>query len=330
MIQRLASVFRTRPTTAEGWLARMGRPGVGASDQAAFLAWLEADDANLARYEAAKADLAALGAMRGAFEGDLARLGRGRRAPATRRLAVLGGLAAAGAAAIFVLVPMLSPSGVETRIYQSAPGQILDVVLADGSRVTLDAGSSISVALASDARRVVLQKGAAYFDVAHDQAHPFQVAVGDRRVVVTGTRFTTSLFDGRGEVSLLEGRVAIGTRDVRARDALAQAVKLAPGDRARFEPGRAGERVERADVEIGSAWRRRKLVFRDAPLSEVVAAASRYAGRPLGFADPRLAEMRVTVVLPLTGEDDLVGRMDRLLPIRIDTAPDGRGIIRAE
>lgn len=332
MIHRLATLFDPRPRTAEGWLARMGRPRVSARDQADFMDWLEADDAHLDQYEAAKADQAALASLRGAFDTDLSRLrgqwrGRGRE---PRRLLVTGGLAAAGVAALVLAAPLLTPVGPVAQTYSSAPGQITDVVLSDGSRVTLDAGSSIRVAMAEDARRVTLTQGTAFFEVAHDRAHPFQVSVGDRNVIVTGTRFETALRNGGGEVSLLDGQVLIGLRDVAARRAGDRTTRLAPGDRVVFKTGVAGETLARVDVETATAWRKRRLVFRDAPLAEVIAATGRYVDRLVIADDPRLAGLRVTTVLPLDGQGTLLDRMDGLLPITVEPTPQGAVVIRAE
>jgi len=332
MIQRLTSLFDRRPRTAEAWLARLRRPTVGARDQTAFLAWLEQDDSHLPAYEAAKADLAALGALQGAFAADLARLG-GRRAVGRSRRGLLaaGGLATAAVAAALVVWPaMRAAPEVEGVLYSSPAGRITDVTLADGSRVTLDAGSTIRVALADDARRVTLVRGAAYFDVAHDAAHPFQVALADRRVIVTGTRFVTALRRERGEVSLLEGRVVIASHDVRRRGALEQGVKLAPGQQADFALDKGAVVVKQADVETATAWRERRLVFRDAPLSLVLAEAEPYAGLRLVPSDPALARTKVTAVLPLTGDTPLIDRMDALLPITVEKTDDGRALIRAE
>lgn len=333
MIDRLTALFDRRPMTAEGWLARMSRPDVDARDQAALMDWLEASPDHLDQYEAAKADSAALEPLRGAFAGDLARL---RPGPGTARRVVrrpgwpvlAGGLATAVIAAVAAVLvwPASQPRG---RLYQSPSTQILDVVLTDGSRVTLDADSAIRVALSDDVRRVELERGAAYFEVAHEANLPFQVTVSEQHVIVTGTRFVTALTRDGGEVSLLEGRVSVSTRDAADADALAGAVHLLPGQRLRLTPAGPG-RPERVDVETTTAWRKRRLVFRDAPLSEVVAAAGRYADRPLAIADGRLARSRVTVVLPLSGEEPLVERMDRLLPITIEDTADGRTLIRAE
>lgn len=328
MIQRLIALFDRRPATAEDWLARLRRPGASARDQAGFLEWLEQDEDHLDQYEAAKADLMALEPLRGVFAADVSRIGARRAAaPTGRRVAMAAGLAAVVAGALFVW-PMLQP-GSEGRLYESAPGQIVDVVLDDGSSVTLDAGSAIRVAMDDDARRVALVRGGAYFDVAHDAAHPFQVAVAGQQVIVTGTRFTTALRRDNAEVSLLEGRVAISRHDVRIQNALADAVRLSPGERATFAPGVAVT-VASADVEAATAWRQRRLIFQDATLAEVVAEASRYVDGELVIVDPRVAGITVTAVLPLNGQGALIDRMDRLFPITVEKATDGRILIRAE
>ncbi|MCW0047752.1 FecR domain-containing protein [Brevundimonas sp. BT-123] len=328
MLERLNILIAARPRTAEAWLARMARPGAGAREQAALLAWLDADPDHLRQYEQAKADQAALEPLHGAFSGDLAALRRTER-KSTRRPLLASGLAVAAVAAAVVLVPMLK--GAEPgRLYEAAPGRITDIALDDGSRVTLDADSAIRVNLGDDARRATLERGAAYFEVAHNAARPFQVAVGDRRVIVTGTRFVTALTGDSAQISLLQGRVAVGTRDATAKGALEGALTLSPGERADFQPGKPGIRKTAADVEMATAWRKRRLVFQDAPLSAVVAAVARYSDHPLILADPVLGRTRVTVILPLEGEDALEDRMAGLLPIRIVQDEDGRRLIRAE
>ena len=321
MLDRLSVLFAPRPRTAEAWLARMGRPGVGARDQAALLAWLEADPDRLAQYEQLKADQAALEGLRDVFALDAMRLRRSERAPAPRRMVLAGGLAVAAIAAGLVLTPMLRGE---------APGRIVDVALEDGSRVTLDAGSAIRVALDDDVRRVTLERGAAYFEVAHDASHPFQVGVADRRVIVTGTRFVTALTGDGAEISLLQGQVVVGRRDAADKDALRGGLALRPGERAVFRSGDPAIRKADADVEAATAWRKRRLVFQDAPLSTVIAAAARYSDTPLVAVDPELARIRVTTVLPLEGEGALADRMAALLPIRTERAADGRVLIRAE
>lgn len=332
MFLRLTALLDRRPQTAEAWLARLRRPNVDARDREGFQTWLEQDRDHLRQYERAKARLQALEPLAVAFQADLAAL-RGRRgAKGGRRIVIGAGLATAAAAAVaaFVAWPVLrGPTvGSAPRVYASAPGEIIDVVLEDGSRVTLDTDTTLQVALKPDVRRVTLTQGAAYFEVTHDAERPFQVAVADRRVIVTGTRFVTTLREGRGEVSLLEGRVVLTPQDVAEAGATRTGLPLTPGQRAEFRRGGARTRLVKTDVETASAWRQRRLVFRDAPLSTVVAEAGRYIEGPVVIADPALARLRVTVVLPLTGETPLLDRMEALLPIHVDREPDGRAVIK--
>lgn len=328
MIDRLTALFTRRPETAEDWLARMGRPEVSPRDQARFLDWLDADPDNLDRYETAKKQRAALEPLHAVFETELARLRwRQRKPAASRRFVLAGGLVTA---AVVGGVMALSLTPERGRLYESAPGQISDVVLADGSKVTLDAGSAIRVALSDDVRRVTLERGAAYFEVAHDAEHPFQVSLQDRNVIVTGTRFVTTLGVDGAVVSLLEGRVVIADRDAARPDALTTGVALTPGDEARYRSGAPVVRKTRADLDTATAWRKRRLIFQDAPLSEVVAALSRYSDRPLVLADAGSGDLRVTAILPLEGDAPLIERVDALLPVSVRQTADGRALIRAD
>ena len=149
-------------------------------------------------------------------------------------------------------------------------------------------------------------------------------------MIVTGTRFAVARTADGAEVSLLEGRVSIGRRDAARRHALSGALPLVPGERAVFRSGAPEIRKVRADVETATSWRRRRLMFQDAPLSQVIAAAARYSDAPLILTDPELGRMRVTAVLPLDDPHELGDRMADLLPIHTRRTPDGRILVRAE
>lgn len=331
MFRRLFAFFAPTPRSAEAWLARMGRGRLRGHEEAAFHAWLEADPAHLPQYESLKALQVQLEDVRGGFEDDLARWRRqpAQAPPLMGRRGLVGGLAAAGLVAVVVTAPLWS-DGRGPRLYESLPGQILDVALEDGTQVTLDADSAIDVHLSRGVRQVSLHRGAAYFDVVHDGARPFQVAVGDRQVIVVGTRFVTSLRGDGAEISVLQGRVLVSRPDPGRADTHRGAASLTVGDTAQFRVGDADLVTARADVEAHTAWRRRRLVFRNATLAEVVSAAARYSERPLVAADPRLNEITVTAVLPLDGEGELAQRMASLLPIRVTRDAEGRVLVRAE
>src|SRR3546814_11678062 len=79
--------------------------------------------------------------------------------------------------------------------YRTGTGEMRNVTLSDGSSVTLDTGSAIAVNYGDGRRGVRLLAGRAWFDVAHDERHPFTVSAADARVRVTGTAFDVGLDD---------------------------------------------------------------------------------------------------------------------------------------
>lgn len=121
------------------------------------------------------------------------------------------------------------------------------VALADGSRLAVGAGSNVDVRLGKDRREVVLDRGQAFFEVAHDPARPFYVIAGRAEIRVTGTRFDVRRVGDNVQVSVLDGRV-----EVRRRGLFAPVLPAPRPDRVLT----AGERV-RARPRPGSGLRAR-------------------------------------------------------------------------
>ena len=204
--------------------------------------------------------------------------------------------AAAAAALVLILVSSVllfsrqapSPGADTTVQYASAHGQVRAIRLADGSTMTLDSDSAASVRLGSEERAIRLQRGRALFEVAHDGSRPFEVTVGGRRVVATGTRFEVELTPAMLKVILLEGRVTVGPLDGNA-----QPVSLQPGQQFLERNGTAAIRT----LEAGSAsagWQHGLIDFNDEPLGDAVAEVNRYSRDQLVIRDPAVAALRIS------------------------------------
>ena len=90
--------------------------------------------------------------------------------------------------------------------------KVIDITLADGSRVWLNAGSSLVFPVAFTGReRKVSVTGEAYFEVAHRAAIPFKVRKGETEITVLGTRFNVNAYDDDDalRVTLLERSVKV-------------------------------------------------------------------------------------------------------------------------
>lgn len=150
------------------------------------------------------------------------------------------------------------------------PGGQYRVVLSDGTRVWLNAASSLRFpsAFSSDKREVSLT-GEAYFEVAREKSAPFTVRANGLRVDVLGTDFDMMTYDQEpaAKVTLVEGAVRVTAKQ--------QRVTLAPGEQAWLEAGTI-HRVAGADVAGATAWTRNRFWFNDADISEVMRTLSRW------------------------------------------------------
>ena len=131
---------------------------------------------------------------------------------------------------------------------------VINMQLADGSHVWLNAGSSIRypVAFTGNEQKISIT-GEAYFEVAHNPAMPFKVINNKMEVTVLGTHFNVNAYEDEAniKVTLLEGAVKIKNSG---------AVKfLHPGQQARI----ANEILitDNIDIEEVMAWKNGKFVF---------------------------------------------------------------------
>ncbi len=174
-------------------------------------------------------------------------------------------------------------------------GQRDSLTLADGTRIVLAPGSRLTVAAGfADGDRSVALEGAAYFDVQHDDAHPFTVHAAGAEIRDIGTRFTVKT-NGIGGVSVSVTHGIVAVRELAS--STPTAVELHAGDRGIVSAGNvAVTRGAVTDDEL--AWTRGQLNYRDAPLSEVQADLKRWYGINLLVADSALSQLTVTMQVP--------------------------------
>lgn len=212
---------------------------------------------------------------------------------------------AAGAA------PSLSAIG--RADYVTGAGQKSIVDLPDGTRLTLDANTSVDVVFTSGRRDLRLLNGHAFFDVAHDRRRPFAVEAEERIVTALGTQFDVKLEGGGLRVVLAEGSVSVGMAPGRAGP---PPLKLKPGEAFSATKGAAGK-VTRTDLSEALAWRQGVVEFRDQPLSEAVRQLNRYTRAQIVIKDPKVAALRITGVFK-TGDIKRFGRsVSEVLPVRM-------------
>ncbi|MBT9499690.1 MAG: FecR domain-containing protein [Burkholderiaceae bacterium] len=202
-----------------------------------------------------------------------------------RSLGGLGGLAIALMA--WVLVGDFNLAKPDTEHYATAVGKREAVALADGSRLTLNTATRVRTAVTAQERRVWLDQGEAFFDVAHDASRPFVVIVGTQRVTVLGTKFSLRRDGERLRVAVLEGRVKVQSDG-------AQATVLTREDAAVADARNLlVTKKTPQQLQASLSWLQGKLIFDQISLAEAAQQFNRYSHRQLVIADPAAAQIRI-------------------------------------
>lgn len=276
-----------RLVEASAW--RVHLTEIDAESTAEFEAWLAADPRNADAWERVESPWGFLGthaaepavvAARSLALGTTPRFGRPappQTVPWMRiATAAIVALSAAGAGIYWWMQPL---------DYRTALGERRTMVLSDGSRFTLDSNSELRVAYSAHVRNLVLVRGQARFEVAHDIARPFLVAANGAVVRATGTDFDVDLPASGIVVTLIEGHVAVS--DARDRVALnaGEQLTLAPAQR---------PQIAAVDTADALAWQNGQVVFHNAPLAAVIDRMNRYNQTQLVLADAALAHLPVS------------------------------------
>lgn len=151
----------------------------------------------------------------------------------------------------------------------TANAQTYAMVLADGSKVWLNTGASITypVAFTGNERKVEIT-GEAYFEVAHDKTKPFIVYVpanngNGMNVQVLGTHFNINAYNGGAliKTTLLAGSVKVKQGNAET--------LLKPGEQAQVGNGTT-KVLKDVDVNAAIAWKNGQFNFDGAGITDVM------------------------------------------------------------
>jgi transmembrane sensor len=205
--------------------------------------------------------------------------------------------------------------------YVTARGEMRDVRLPDGSVVTLDADSAVSGRFTDGKRALTLQNGRARFAVAPNHARPFVVAAGPREVVAVGTKFDVDLAAGTLTVTVLEGRVTVGSRD-----GASGSVALSAGQRIIDRGDRPV--AQAAPAEDAESWRGGVIAFDNQTVAEAVTVMNRYGGQRVLTRDPKIGALRVSGQFRAGEGDRFAATLADVHGLRVVRRSDGLELVR--
>lgn len=295
------------------WMVRLraGEPNVALQER--FNAWLALDPAHAQAWTTLQERLgASFSTVRALDRRVPGQAGEARQLllqpKASRRdaLRVIAGLGLLGGA---TWVGARSPWGDSLLAdLHTGRSQRQDFTLADGSRLSLNAESSVDLRFDNQQRLVILRHGELVIQVAADPLRPLNVRTAEGEIRALGTRFLVAQEHGATRVVVLQHSVNVrlfdGTSQVlqEGQSAILQASHIAPI---------AGDQHHRADWLVGS------LNVLDDPLEQVVNALRPYS-RGFVRVAPEVRNVRVQGVFPLSNPDRVFAALAETLPIRVD------------
>ena len=172
------------------------------------------------------------------------------------------------------------PQPVKNVVFNNPPGVKSSISLADGTRVMLNAGSSLSYEenRFKEVRDVFLE-GEAFFEVAHDPDRPFTVNAGGIKTTALGTSFNIMAYrDEKQMVSLVTGKVSVALPNSKN-----EKIMLSPREAISISPDKMLVTTAKFDEEVILAWTRKTIVFDDTNVTEAIRALENWYGVKFHF-----------------------------------------------
>ena len=211
--------------------------------------------------------------------------------------------------------------------YYTAVGQQRTVVLPDRSVIRINTNSRLQVDYSSQQRRIFLQQGEAFFDVAKGEI-PFVVSAGKGQAEALGTAFAVRLSDENVvDVDITEGRVRVSvSSDERLPGSSGKVSSrvFTGGEVARINDSvELVEKLEPEVLERQLSWREGLLMFDGDSLESVIAEISRYTSMEIVIADPSLRGKKIIGYFPTTNTEVLLDTLASDFRIEVDRIRPG-------
>jgi transmembrane sensor len=183
---------------------------------------------------------------------------------------------------------LMRPLELQTRL-----GEQRSVMLADGTRVTLNTATKVEIVLRKNLRVARLLEGEALFEVAHDDSRPFEVMTESATFKDVGTQFDVDRRADRTTITVVEGRVEVASS---GQQSGAGPTLLSAADQMVIGASGAPELKHEVNVKAATSWLQQRLVFERRSLSEVAAEFNRYNPDKIEIESAELGNQAITGV----------------------------------
>jgi len=214
----------------------------------------------------------------------------------------------------------------EVQVLETPVGEQRRITLADGSHLDLAPDSRVSTRFTLARRDVQLERGQAFFEIAHNAVRPFVVHVNSLTVTAVGTAFDVRMGPSSTVVTVSEGRISVapGADDAGgAPSTNSEAFRAGVGQRVTFSKSAHRLSVAIVDPKVAGSWRDGTLQFMGEPLADVVSAVNRYGARHIAVA-PAFQQTRFTGTVSPANVRDWFKALEQIYAVEVvDQSPNG-------
>jgi transmembrane sensor len=213
----------------------------------------------------------------------------------------------------------------DEQVLDTAIGEQRRITLADGSHLDLAPGSRVITHFTLTKRDVRLERGQAFFQVAHNATRPFIVHANNLTITAVGTEFDVRVGPDATAVTVMEGRIKVSP-DAEKMDkgrARTEIIRADIGQRVTFSKSAHQFSVGSVDPKVASSWRGGTLQFVGESLEEVVGVINRYSTTHIVVA-PALQQTRFTGTVSPPTVRDWFKALEQIYAVEvIDQGTDG-------
>ncbi|MAU16390.1 MAG: hypothetical protein CMH46_12730 [Muricauda sp.] len=205
-------------------------------------------------------------------------------------------------------------------------GKTFEIILSDGSVVTLNSGSKLRypVVFESNSPRTVYLEGEAFFSIEKDEKSPFTVVTDNMNTRVYGTQFNVSSYpeDSTTTTVLIEGSVSVYKANNHNNQ---NPIKIVPGQRASIEKELIV--IDNVDVNDFIGWRHGKLIFSDNRFEEILRKLERHFNVKIENNLDKLRDKRFTGTFTNESLEEILSIIQEHTPFEFKINEENRIIV---
>ncbi|MDN5214922.1 DUF4974 domain-containing protein [Fulvivirgaceae bacterium BMA12] len=178
---------------------------------------------------------------------------------------------------------------------ENPPGVKSVIALADGTKVTLNAASSLEFPKGfKGEERLVYLEGEAFFEVQKNPEKPFIVITNKIATTALGTSFNIHAFPDKKQINvfLVEGKVKVEAFEDLDQQQKTKETFLAPGEQVIYKKDKQALKKGKFDSEIAIAWKEGILYFRKADFEEIIDKLEKWYGVKFKILNQNQQNMR--------------------------------------